>query len=241
MSTKRSYEDGCAFAHGLDLVGERWALLVVRELVLGPKRFTDLRAGLPGISPNVLTERLEELERVSIVQRRKLPPPASTWVYELSQWGMDLAPLIESLGRWAARSPVLPMGNTIGPDALALSYRTMFDGAAAKGFEGVLELRLNDSVYSVRISQGRMQLESGPAEAPGAIVTADPNVLAGVTYGGVKIADALRTGNFHIEGDKALVKQFAGFFPMPQPAPALFSPPAPSAKARAAGSGRSRA
>src|SRR5262249_26030190 len=98
MATKRSYEDGCAFAHGLDLVGERWALLVVRELVLGPKRFTDLRAGLPNISPNVLTERLEELERVSVVQRRKLAPPAATWVYELTRWGRDLAPIIEDLG-----------------------------------------------------------------------------------------------------------------------------------------------
>src|SRR5690349_23072333 len=104
MATKRSYEDGCAAAHALDLIGERWALLVVRELVLGPKRFTDLRAGLPGISPNVLTQRLEELEAAAIVQRRKLPPPASAWVYELTDWGLELESVIMALGRWGARS-----------------------------------------------------------------------------------------------------------------------------------------
>src|SRR5713226_8540526 len=108
MSTKRRYEDGCAAAHGLDLVGDRWAMLVVRELLLGPKRFTDLRAGLAGISPNVLTQRLEELERAAIVQRRKLARPAAAWVYELTEWGLQLEPVITALGRWAARSPFKP-------------------------------------------------------------------------------------------------------------------------------------
>src|SRR5258708_16049454 len=91
-ASKRSYDDGCAAAHALDLIGERWALLVVRELVLGPKRFTDLRAGLPRISPNVLTQRLEELERASVVRRRKLSPPAAACVYRLTDCGLQLAP-----------------------------------------------------------------------------------------------------------------------------------------------------
>src|SRR5213594_4101922 len=107
MRTKRSYSDGCAMAHSLDLIGERWALLVVRELLLGPKRFTDLRDALPGISPNVLTQRLEELERTSILKRRKLPPPAAAWVYELTEWGLELESVVMALGRWAARSPFL--------------------------------------------------------------------------------------------------------------------------------------
>src|SRR5437867_13400571 len=101
-ASKRSYDDGCAAAHALDLIGDRWALLVVRELVLGPKRFTDLRAGLPRISPNVLTQRLEELERTAIVRRRKLAPPAAAWVYELTEWGTQLEPVIAALGRWAS-------------------------------------------------------------------------------------------------------------------------------------------
>src|SRR5947208_8127728 len=105
---RRKNADGCAAAHALELIGDRWALLVVRELVLGPKRFTDLRAGLPRISPNVLAQRLEELERTAIVRRRKLPAPAAAWVYELTDWGSQLEPVVMALGRWAARSPFLP-------------------------------------------------------------------------------------------------------------------------------------
>src|SRR5829696_7888968 len=99
MAAMRAYCDGCATAHALDLIGERWALLVVRELLLGPKRFTDLRAGLPGVSPNVLAQRLRELESAGVVHRRKLPPPAASRVYELTEWGEELEPVIVRLGR----------------------------------------------------------------------------------------------------------------------------------------------
>src|SRR5918992_576666 len=98
MATMRTYCDGCAAAHALDLVGERWALLVVRELLLGPKRFTDLPAGLPNVSPNVLAQRLRELERAGVVRRRKLAPPAASRVYELTDWGLELEPVVISLG-----------------------------------------------------------------------------------------------------------------------------------------------
>src|SRR6476469_412193 len=114
MKTKETV-DGCAARHALELVGDRWALLVVRELILGPKRFTDLRDGLRGISPNVLTQRLEDLEKGAVLVRKRLPPPASAWVYELTEWGQQLEPVIVSLGRWAARSPFLPQG-TLNPD-----------------------------------------------------------------------------------------------------------------------------
>src|SRR4051794_40586324 len=108
MATTRTYGDGCAIARALDVVGERWALLIVRELLLGPKRYTDLRRGLPNASPNVLSERLRELEQAGVVQRRKLPPPASSRVYELTEWGLDLEEVVQSLGSWASRSPMPP-------------------------------------------------------------------------------------------------------------------------------------
>src|SRR5215213_11249135 len=108
MATTRTYGDGCAIARALDLVGDRWALLVVRELLLGPKRYTDLRRGLPNASPNVLAQRLGELERAGVLRRRKLPPPAGSRVYELTEWGMELEPVVVSLGRWGARSPSKP-------------------------------------------------------------------------------------------------------------------------------------
>src|ERR1051325_728736 len=103
--TKRSYEDAYGSAHALDLVGERWALLVMRELMLGPRRFSDLRAGLPGISANVLTQRLEWLEDTGVLARRELPPPSGARVYELTEWGYEAEPIFRVVGRWGARSP----------------------------------------------------------------------------------------------------------------------------------------
>ena len=219
-SSPRSYGEACAAAHALDLVGERWALLIVRELVLGPKRFTDLRSGLPAISPNVLTQRLEELEQVSIVRRRKLPPPAGAWVYELTEWGLELESVIMALGRWGARSPLLPQGAALSVDALMLSFRTMFEPDAAGGLEASIEIRLGEERYRAEIANGRLDLARGGAVAPDAVIEADPATLAALVYGGRKLSEASRSGGFRVEGDKAVVKHFLTLFPLPEPAPA---------------------
>jgi DNA-binding HxlR family transcriptional regulator/putative sterol carrier protein len=219
MATRRSYDDGCASAHALDLVGERWALLVARELVLGPKRFTDLRTGLPGISPNVLTQRLEELEEASIVRRRKLAPPAGAWVYELTDWGLELEPVIMDLGRWGARSPLLPQGASMSVDALILSFRTMFAPHLAAGFTATLGFRFGEDLFQAVIADGRMALDRGVARDPDASLVSDPNALAAVVYGGRKLAEALRSGDLRIEGDKSVVKRFLTLFLLPTPAP----------------------
>ena len=158
-SKRRTYDDACAAAHALDLVGERWALLVVRELLFGPKRFTDLRAGLPGVSPNVLAERLRGLEGAGVVRRRKLPPPAASRVYELTDWGRELEPAIVSLGRWGARSPARPREAALGVDSLMLSLRTMFDGRGAEGFEASYEIRLGEDRFRAEVSDGRFEVE----------------------------------------------------------------------------------
>ena len=105
MATKRTYQDSCGVAHGLELVGERWAMLVVRELMLGAKRFGDLKDDLPGISANVLSHRLDELEQAGLVTRHKLPKPAAVWVYDRTDWARELEPVLQSFGRWAARDP----------------------------------------------------------------------------------------------------------------------------------------
>src|SRR5687768_13196291 len=172
MATKRTYEDGCATAHALDLIGERWALLIVRELILGPKRFTDLRTGLPSISPNVLTQRLEELEQSGIVRRRKLAPPAAAWVYELTEWGLELEKVIMAIGRWGARSPRLMQGHPLSIDALVLSFRTMFDSQTAADFNARLELRIGEDRFHAEIADGEMHLNRGPSDRPDAIIDA---------------------------------------------------------------------
>ena len=126
----RTYGDGCSSAHALDLVGERWALLIVRDLLFGPKRFSDLAAGLPQASPNVLTQRLRELEAAGIVRRRRLPPPASTMVYELTEWGAELEPILMGLQRWGAASPTFPHDVPVGCDAAMLALKNAFDASA---------------------------------------------------------------------------------------------------------------
>ena len=202
MATMRTYCDGCAAAHALDLIGERWALLVVRELLLGPKRFTDLRAGLPSVSPNVLAQRLRELERAGVVRRRKLPPPAGSRVYELTDWGMELEPVIIRLGRWGARSPSRPRDAGLGVDSLILSFRTMFDPRAADGLNASYELRLGEESFRAEVADGRFEVARGSTDRPDAIIEADPATLAALVYEGRELAEALRSGDIRIEGER---------------------------------------
>jgi DNA-binding HxlR family transcriptional regulator len=218
MGTKRSYDDGCAAAHALDLVGERWALLVVRELLLGPKRFTDLRAGLPGTSPNVLAQRLRELEGAGIVRRRKLPPPAASRIYELTEWGKDLEPVIISLGRWGVRSPSKPRDAELSVDSLILSFRTMFDPQRSGGLEASYELRLGEESFRAEVTEGRFEIERGVADRPDAIVETDAATLAALVYEDRHLAEALRSGDVRIEGDTEMVERFLSLFPLPEPA-----------------------
>lgn len=217
-SRSRSYGDGCAAAHALELIGERWALLVVREMVLGPKRFTDLRAGLPSISPNVLAQRLGELEQSGILRRRRLAPPASAWVYELTEWGADLGPVIMALGRWAARSPGKPNG-PMSVTSLILSFRTMFDSQAAAGLQARIELRLREEVFHAEVNDGRLTIErdSAGSDSPNAAIVTDPDTLAAVVYAGRPLAEATRAGDLQVEGDKTIVKRFLTLFPLSRP------------------------
>lgn len=220
MAGKRSYDDGCATAHALELIGERWSLLVIRELVLGPKRFGDLRKSLPGISPNVLTQRLTELEAGSIAVRRRLPPPASVWVYDLTDWGRELEPLIREIGRWAARSPSLTMGRPMSVASVILSFRTMFDPARARSFSATIALTLSGQPFKVTAAYGALDIEPGETVAPTAVIEADPNALAQVVYGGHPLEEAISDGSIRIAGDRTAVERFVTLFPLPERAPA---------------------
>jgi DNA-binding HxlR family transcriptional regulator len=215
----RSYDDGCAAAHALDLVGERWALLVVRELLLGSKRFTDLRAGLPYASPNVLSQRLRELEGAGVVWRRKLPPPAASRVYELSDWSKELEPVIVSLGRWGARSPFRPRDARLGVDSLILSFRTMFDPLAAEDLRASYELGLGEERFRAEITDGTFEIERGSADRPDATIETDSATLATLVYEGRDLAEALRLGKLKIEGERLAVERFLGLFRLPESAP----------------------
>lgn len=219
MATMRTYGDGCAIARGLDLVGERWALLVVRELVLGPKRYTDLRRGLHNASPNVLSQRLDELERAGVVRRRKLPPPASARVYELTDWGRGLEDTVMALGRWAARSPAPPADAPIrSADSVALALRGRFDASAARGLRARYELRLGEDRFRIDVADGAIEVARGDADRPDATIDTDPDTLGAVLWSGRSLAEAQRSGALTVEGDKAAAKRFALLFPIPKPA-----------------------
>jgi len=217
MLPGRTYADACGTAHGLDLVGERWALLVVRELLLGPKRYSDLRADLPGISTNILSTRLDELEQVGVVRRRRLPPPAASAVYELTDWGRELEPVICQIGRWAARSPLHDRTAHLSVTSLVLSLRTMFDSSAAAGLRVTLELRLGDDSFVALVDDGGFSIERGTADQPDAVLAGAPPVLAGVIYGGRPLSKAVAAGDVVLSGDAGAVERLLRTFVLPQP------------------------
>jgi DNA-binding HxlR family transcriptional regulator/putative sterol carrier protein len=211
--TDRSYSQFCGVAHALDLVGERWALLVVRELLGGPRRFTDLAQGLPGIRTNILSSRLKELERAGVVQRRTLPPPAASKVYELTDYGRELEPIVLSLGRWGARTlgPPRP-GWSVRPEALALMLQAFFSAEAARGLGAVYELRLGETSLSLRVADGTLSAATERVTDPDVVVTTDFETLAGFARGTLTPEEALANGRLRLEGDPELAPRFSEIF-----------------------------
>lgn len=218
MSKKRTYGEACGIPRALDRIGERWALLIVRELLLGPKRFTDIRAGLPGMSPDVLTQRLRELEQSRVVQKRKLPPPYAAQVYELTEWGRELEPVLIALGRWGARCPAPPEDMGMSLDSHVVSLQTLFDPARAEGYEARIELRIGEDRFSVEIADGKLEAAHGEAPDPNATVTTDACTLLALSHGHRELDEALAAGDAEIDGDEAAVARFFTLFPLPEPA-----------------------
>ena len=204
----RSYEQFCGVARALDLVGERWALLVVRELILGPKRFTDLRRGLPGIGTNVLAARLKELEGAGVVQRRMLPPPAASRVYELTQYGRELEEILLAFGRWGARSlGAREPEQALRSEWLALALKAFFRPEAAAELRATVELRFGDGAYHARIDRGSLRIEPASENGADLVVSTDAETLIGFLAGAPVPRAALAP-----EGDVALLRRLPQIF-----------------------------
>lgn len=217
--TQRWYQDACGTAHALELVGERWSLMILREMMFGPRRFGDIRAALPGLSANVLTQRLETLERHGLVERSRLPPPASVQVYGLTPWGYEAEAVVMTLGRWAARSPdhdpTLPLSRA----SLMLSFRTMFDPDRAGGAGGRFGFRLAEESFLVTVADGRLEARRDDLATAQTIFVTTPEVMAGFVYGKAPL-DALEAqGVMRVEGDRDLARSFATWFELPDKAP----------------------
>lgn len=212
---KRLYDDACGTAHGLELIGERWALLVMRELMLGPRRFSELRADLPGISANVLTQRLEGLEEKLLVVRRRLPPPASVQVYELTPWGYEAEPLIQMLGRWAARSPWHDPTLPISGVSIMLSFRTMLARERVGDLDARIGFVFSDMHYAGHLTARDFEVQRGDAAGCDLVFRGTPHALAGAVYGGVPLDELAAAGLLAVQGDAALLARFLTLFPLP--------------------------
>jgi DNA-binding HxlR family transcriptional regulator len=206
MTGLRSYGDPCGIARALDVVGERWALLLVRELLFGPKRFTDLRAGL-GASPNVLSQRLGELEAGGVVQRRS----AGGALYELTDWGRELHPILVQLGRWGARSPHRPAG-TLSVDSLMVALEATFVAEKAAALRATYELRLGEDRFHVDVEEGTIAISRGSPRSPDVVLQTDPATLRGLVFGELELAGA----PIEIRGDARMARAFFRLFARPR-------------------------
>lgn len=210
------YGDACGTAFAMELVGERWSLLIVRELMLGARRFSDIRVSLPGISAKVLTERLNSLEEAGVLERRQLPPPAKAQVYELTEWGYATEPLIQELGRWAAKSsahdPTLPLSAV----SLMLSLRTMADYARTATIPGRIGFVIGDESFLVCPGPGVLPIFRGDVSEADALFRAPvASIIAGGIYAGIPWETLEAEAGLSIEGDRDLALRFAALFCLP--------------------------
>ena len=200
----------------MELVGERWTLMVVRELMLGARRFSDIRASLPGISAKTLTERLASLERSNILTRRQLPPPGKAQVYELTEWGYAAEPLLQEAGRWAAQSsahdPLLPLS----PVSLMLSMRTMVDKRNVGSVKGRIGFVIGEDSFVAEPDHGRLPIRRASVEGADAVFRAPAaTVIAGGLYAGVPWEQLEQEAGLVIEGNRALALRYAALFSLP--------------------------
>jgi DNA-binding HxlR family transcriptional regulator len=206
---KKRFDDACGLAHAMELLGERWAMLVLRELAYGPRRFSELKADLQGISANVLTQRLTELDARGLVRKAKLPPPASVQVYEATSWGLEVVPLIANLGKWAARSPLHNPQLRMSHVSVVMSLQTLISPERAAGLDARIGFRFGDAAYVTTVRDGRLDVERREPDHCDVTFIGDPSAVAGVIHGGAPFE------TIRIEGDLELARRFVTLFPLP--------------------------
>ncbi|PXY34510.1 transcriptional regulator [Prauserella sp. PE36] len=210
---KRHYGQFCGLAHAADLVGERWALLIIRDLLVAPKRFTDLRRGLPKIPTNVLSARLKQLEGEGVVERRVLPRPDGSVVYELTEYGRDLEDIVLALGRWGARTLGEPgPDDIVTPDSMVMAMRSTFRAEDARDVVAGFELRLGDVVVGVRVDNGKLDVAEGELTGGADVTISTGPAIKAVMAGELTPEEAVANGSVHVDGNEALFPTFAKIF-----------------------------
>ncbi|MGZ3504775.1 MAG: winged helix-turn-helix transcriptional regulator [Vulcanimicrobiaceae bacterium] len=216
----RAYGQFCGLARAIEIVGERWAVLIIRDLLVGPKRFTDLHHGLPKIPTNVLTARLKELEAAGVVRRRVLPRPAGSVIYELTEYGMELEDVVVGLGRWGAKLLDEPRpGEIITVDSITMAMRSTFHPEAARGLHAGYELHFGDIVIHASVDDGKLEAGAGPLPAPDLIIEAGP-AIKDLMAGAIGPTEAVENGVVRLTGNADLLTRFAEIFRI-EPMPAI--------------------
>lgn len=205
----KAFDQYCPMAHALSLVGDRWSLLIVRELLKGPKRYTDLAATLPGIGTNILAGRLRQLEQADVLTRRKLPPPAASTVYELTEYGAALDDVMYALARWGARS-LGPPGpdDELYPDWGVNAFAAAFNPHAAHGVSETYVVRIDDDVFTVRVDDGRMHAEVGAGPGADLELETDMPTFFGLHFGDLDPSEAMARGALRVQGEPDVLARF---------------------------------
>ena len=213
----KRYAQYCPVAHALELVGERWALLVVRELLNGPKRYTDLAGALPGIGTNILAGRLRDLETAGVIQKRRLPPPAAANVYELTPYGEELREPLYALGRWGARSLGPPQpDDALAPGWLVNAVRATCTSGCLP--DRVFELRVEDDTVTARFDEDQqLVVEPGTSGEADTVIETDAQTLFCIASGQTTTSEAIRTKVLKVAGDRKDAERFLSFFSFDEP------------------------
>ena len=217
--TTRSYNQFCALASTLDYIGERWTLLIVRELLIGPRRYKDLMAGLPCISTNLLSERLKTLEEQGILRQRVLPPPAGSTVYELTLFGQSLEKPILELGRWGAQL-LPPSLEGIAPPslgAIAVALKAFFHPEGVQHINEVYGLHLGEESLQVHINEGEIKVHQGESQKSIADFHTTVQAFLGLFTGKIKANEAIVGNLIRIEGDPGALHRFLSYCFVPGP------------------------
>lgn len=212
----RRYDDACGTAHALEVFGDRWALLIMRELMLGPRRFSQLRADLPGVSASILAQRLSDLEGRGVLVKAKLPPPAATPVYQLTEWGYEAEPITAAMGRWAARSPSHDPSLRISGVSLLLSFRTMLDVGRCGDLDARLGFTFGEDVYGARLTRNGLSVAQGDPPDARVRFAGTPAALGAAVYGQAPLAQLEAEGRLQIAGDRRFAERFVTLFPLPE-------------------------
>lgn len=204
----RSYNEYCAIAQALDVVGERWSLLIVRELLIrGPSRYTDLRFGLPGIATNLLADRLRELEEAGVVEREDAPPPVATTLFKLTDRGKELQPVLQALGRWGGPMVQRPIGdNEFRSHWLAVPLEAHLKDREPRAPVQTIEIHTADQPVLLKVGGGTVNVRPGRAEHPDLTLTGSASQVLGLLLHKLDFNDAKRRG-LKIEGDAKVLKR----------------------------------